>query len=310
MRLVEKIGYITIIYCGCRLFFKIIYRPYKTFFSSNTSLDVYSLGKWGVITCCSSGVGRAYAEVLAKIGINIVLISPEITEKLRHLARNLEAIYHIKTKIIKLNVAEGLGAYDSIEKEIYSLDVGILINALSVCYPHPEYFLSLPYKDKIYMNIIQNNIVVVTNMCRIVLPQMVVRGKGLVINVASTDAIIPSPLLTVFAASKAYVVKFTRDLDVEYSRYGIVFQCLLPGSIASQSNKCLKSGFFAPTPEKYVRSAFKTIGKQNVTTGYLVHEFIVGIIKLLYDVSSTLVVKGLTRVMENNRSIALRRYVS
>ncbi|XP_011496801.1 PREDICTED: lanC-like protein 1 [Ceratosolen solmsi marchali] len=62
------------------------------------------------------------------------------------------------------------------------------------------------------MNIIQCNIAVTTNMCQIILPQMVSRHKGVIVNIASSAAVIPSPLLTVYAATKAYILKFSTDL--------------------------------------------------------------------------------------------------
>ena len=304
----ERIGYIVILYWTCRLFNLIITKIYKTYqHSSKTNIDLPSLGKWGIVTGCSQGIGMAYAEALAKLGLNIVLISSG-KNHLQNLANAIESVYEVKTKIIELNFSNGMEAYKLIERETVGLEVGILVNNFGMFYPHPEYFLDLPHKEKIYMKIIQCNVVVVTNMCQIILPQMVTRGKGVIVNVASSSAIMPSPLMTVFAASKAYVLKFSRDLNIEYNKYGIIIQCLLPGCITN-SSKSSQTGWMVPTPDKYVQSAIKMIGKEDVTTGFFPHKIFVGAVKAMYRLSPSLVNIGMTRIMEGNRNRAVRRYM-
>lgn len=305
--LVEKIGYAAIIYWGYRVSRDILYRIYRNYFSA-PSVDLCSMGKWAVITGCTHGIGRSYAEILAKMGLNVILVSPD-TENLKAIASNIEMMYNVKTKVIKLDLSEGLETYNVIEKEMYGLEIGVLINNLGMSYPHPEYFLDLPHKEKIYMSIVHCNVVVVTNMCRILLPQMVVRGKGVIVNVASIVAVLPSPLLAVFAATKAYIVKFTRDLQVEYAKHGVIVQCLLPGTLTNHTTDSPRTGWMVPTPEKYVQSAIRTIGKENVTTGFLQHSILIGIIKLIYRISPNFINVWMINVMEGNRNNALRRYI-
>ena len=107
------------------------------------------------------------------------------------------------TKIIEADFTnDSYDTYHAIEKELYGMEIGILINNVGMSYPHPAYFLELPNRDKMYSDIIKCNISSVTNMALMILPQMVERKKGVVVNVSSTAAIIPSPLLTVYASSK------------------------------------------------------------------------------------------------------------
>lgn len=107
------------------------------------------------------------------------------------------------TKIIEADFTnDSYETYHAIEKELYGMEIGILINNVGMSYPHPAYFLELPNRDKMYSDIIKCNISSVTNMALMILPQMVERKKGVVVNVSSTAAIIPSPLLTVYASSK------------------------------------------------------------------------------------------------------------
>ena len=305
----ERIGYIIILYWTCKISKLIISNIYKFYHRSKAIVDLSTLGKWGIVTGCSHGIGKAYAEALARIGLNIVLISSE-KDKLQSLANDIEIVYNVKTKAVQLDFSKGMDAYRVIERETYGLEVGILVNNFGMFYPHPEYFLDLPRKEKIYMNIIQYNIVVITNMCQIVLPQMVTRGKGVIVNVSSSTAVIPSPLMTVFAATKAYVLKFSRDLHIEYNKYGIIIQCLLPGSVLNSSTESSRSGWMIPSSDKYVESAIKTIGKEHVTTGFFPHKIFTEILKVLYRISPTLVTSGMTKIMESIRNRVLRKYIS
>jgi len=109
----------------------------------------------------------------------------------------------VHTKIIEADFTnDSYDMYYAIEKELFGLEIGVLINNVGMCYPHPAYFLELPNRDKMYSDIIKCNISSVTNMALMILPQMVERKKGVVVNVSSTAAIISSPLLTVYASSK------------------------------------------------------------------------------------------------------------
>lgn len=174
-------------------------------------------------------------------------------------------------------------------------------------YPHPQYFLDLKDKDEVYNNIINCNIFSVTNMCKIVLPGMIERRKGVVINLSSTAAQIPSPLLTVYAATKAYIEKFSKDLHTEYSKYGITIQCVLPGYVATNMSKIRTSTWMAPSPHVYVKTAMQTIGVLECTTGYFPHTFLVGVIHALDSISPRLSKWLIVRTMENIRSRALKR---
>lgn len=82
------------------------------------------------------------------------------------------------------------------------MDIGVLINNVGLSYPYPELFLDLPNHDKIYDNIIQVNVSTTLAMCQIVMPTMVENRRGVIINVSSTAGHIPSPMLTVYGASK------------------------------------------------------------------------------------------------------------
>nr|CAD7410029.1 unnamed protein product [Timema cristinae] len=95
---------------------------------------------------------------------------------------------------------------------------------------------------------------------QMLIPNMYDKQKGVIINISSTAALIPSPMLTVYAASKAYIEKFSTDLQIEYEKHGIVIQCVMPGYVATKMSKIKRSTWMAPSPDRFVKKALLTTG--------------------------------------------------
>ncbi|XP_073948775.1 very-long-chain 3-oxoacyl-CoA reductase-B-like [Choristoneura fumiferana] len=215
--------------------------------------------------------------------------------------------FKVSTKIIQADFCEGEEIYATIAKEITDLEIGTLVNNVGISYSYPEYFLDVPDWEKVMSNLIKANVASVTRMTGLALPGMVKRGKGVIINIGSASSIIPSPLLTVYAASKAYVDKFTEGLDMEYRKKGIICQCVMPGFVCTTMSGIRRSTFFAPTAEAFVKSAISLVGTVSRTTGYLPHAIFTNTISFIYDVSGSFGVWLVTRSMENTRNRSLKK---
>lgn len=273
------------------------------------NVNLKEMGRWAVVTGATDGLGKAFAFACAKRGMDVVLISRTL-KKLESVAAEIELKYKVNTKIIQADFTDdSLAAYHKLGLKLCTLEIGVLINNIGVSYNHPDYFLDLPDNDKVYANIIKCNISCVTYMSRILLPKMVERNRGVVINVSSTAAQIPSPLLTVYAASKAYVEKFSRDLAFEYSKRGVIIQCLIPGYVATKMSRIKHSSWMAPNPDRYVESALNSTGIEGVTTGYFPHSILIGTVKGMVCLSPSFASWVIRHIMENIRSRALRHYM-
>ncbi len=107
-------------------------------------------------------------------------------------------------------------------------------------------------------------------MTAIVLPGMVERKRGIIVNNASASGRLPTPLLTVYSATKAYVDFFSRALSLEQKARGIIVQSLNPFYVSTKLS-AMRSSLTAPKPNDYVRSALQTLGTQTETNGCLIH---------------------------------------
>jgi 17beta-estradiol 17-dehydrogenase / very-long-chain 3-oxoacyl-CoA reductase len=282
-KLYEKVGIVSCFlmttYFG-NLFFRTLYNTWIGP-ALGHGVDLKSMGEWAVITGASDGIGKAYAYELAKRGLNLVLISRS-ENKLIKVADEIKEKFPIQTEVVAVDFTEGLEMYDVIRMKLkmLDLDIGTLINNVGMAYPFPEYFLELPNLNKFIVDIINCNILSATMMTRLVLPNMVKKGKGVVVNVGSVSSTIQVPFMTLYGASKAYLEKFTADMSNEYKPKGIIFQYIYPSYVVSNLSKLKKSTWHIPNPEEFAIAAVRSIGLQDKTAVWVPHRLLCFCIKL------------------------------
>ncbi|KAJ7408980.1 Membrane-bound transcription factor site-1 protease [Willisornis vidua] len=233
---------------------------------------VKQYGKWAVVTGSTDGVGKAYAEELAKRGLNIFLVSRN-KEKLEAVSRSISETYKVETDFIVADFSKGREPYPAIKEALKDREIGILVNNVGMFYAYPDYFTNLSEDalwDMIHINIASANM-----MTHIVLPGMVKKKKGAIVNVSSAFCCHPTPLVTIYGASKSYVDYFSRALHYEYASKGIFVQSLTPSAIATKmvtfNSFTAKRSVFVPSAEEYASHAVSTLGLSKRTAGYWNH---------------------------------------
>lgn len=170
---------------------------------------------------------------LAKRGLNIVLVSRSIS-KLEAVAEEIRDTFKVETLVIDVDFTSGLEIYDKIKRSVAGLEIGILVNNVGMFYNEMEYFLDLPELENMIDKMVKCNIVSVPMMCSLILPQMVARSNGLIINISSLSSKVVAPLMTIYSASKSFVDKFSTDLSIEYGHIkGLTIQSLTPGLVGN-----------------------------------------------------------------------------
>ncbi|NXA90293.1 HSDL1 protein, partial [Melanocharis versteri] len=229
-------------------------------------------GKWAVVTGSTDGIGKAYAEELAKRGVNIILVSRN-KEKLEAVSRSISETYNVETDFIVADFSKGRELYPAIKEALKDREIGILVNNVGVYYDYSEYFTNL--SEDMLWDMIHVNIASATMMTHIVLPGMVKKKKGVIVNISSVLCCQPTPMCTVYGASKSYLDYFSRALHYEYASKGIFVQSLIPCVTATKmvafSSTMSKSSQFFPTAEEYASHAVSTLGLSIRTTGYWKH---------------------------------------
>ncbi|XP_072530320.1 hydroxysteroid (20-beta) dehydrogenase 2 [Salminus brasiliensis] len=233
--------------------------------------DLRKFGRWAVVTGATSGIGRAYAMELARRGLDIVLISRS-EEKLHRVAKEIESQYGRQTRTIQADFTEGQSIYLGIAQKLEGLEIGILVNNVAMNYARMlAHFLDVPDTEQRITQVINCNILSVTQMSRLILTHMVERGRGLIINLSSEAASEPQPMLAVYSATKIFVTYFSRCLNTEYKSRGITVQCVAPFVVSTNMTNNVAVNPLVKSAASFARDALNTVEYSSFTSGCLTH---------------------------------------
>jgi len=181
-----------------------------------------------LITGASSGIGLELARVFASHRHDVALVARSVG-KLRDLARECEAA-GVRAHVIPADLAQPDAPRAIVETaEALGLEIDMLVNNAGFAV-YGKFVETLPATE---LESIQVNVVALTELTKRCLPGMVARRRGRILNVASTAAFLPGPLMAVYYATKAYVVSFSEGIANELEGTGVTVTALCPGPTAS-----------------------------------------------------------------------------
>jgi len=204
-----------------------------------------------LITGASGGIGYELAKLFARGHYDLVLVARR-SDKLTQVAAELQGQFGVTVKTVALDLAAAPAPkflFDQLEREGVAVD--ILVN--NAGFGAFGEFASMPEEE--ILGQIHLNITALTHLTRLFLPAMVARRSGKIMNVASTAAFQPGPLMAVYYASKAYVLSFSEALANEVAGSGVSVTCFCPGAT--------DTGFAKRAAVENSR-LFKKVGAMNV----------------------------------------------
>ncbi len=184
-----------------------------------------SVRETALITGASGGLGERFAWLFARGGFDLVIVARQ-KDKLQSLAEEIFRGTGRTAHVIcaDLSTQEGV---DAVLEDVHRhrLEISVLVN-------NAGFGTYGPFQEGDFgkeHDLLQVNVVALTALTKGLLPPMVARGKGRILNVASLAAFMPGPGMAVYYASKAYVLSFSEAVRAELSGTGVTVTCLCPG---------------------------------------------------------------------------------
>jgi hypothetical protein len=182
-------------------------------------------GSTALITGASSGIGEELARLLARQGCRLVLTARR-QDRLEVLAGELEKAGAEGVLVLAADLAVAGAAARLVEElDRRGLSIDVLVNNAGFGRSGPFLDADLATEQEM----VQLNVVALMDLCKLLGRRMAARGAGHILNVASTAAFQPGPLMAVYYASKAFVLSFSEALAVELRDTGVVVSTLCPG---------------------------------------------------------------------------------
>jgi uncharacterized protein len=255
--------------------------------------------KVALVTGASNGIGLELAKVHAAAGGDLVLVARN-KARLEELKAEIEASYKVSVYTIGKDLSAinaALEVYN--ELKINNIQVEYLVN--NAGFGDFGMFIENDWNKELQM--INLNITTLTHFCKLFLPDMVARKSGKIINVASTAAFQPGPMMAVYFATKAYVLSFSEAIDNEVSDKGVTVTALCPGATesgfqaaAAMEESQLVKGKKLPTAKEVAEYGYKamlkgkTVAIQGLMNAFLANSVrfmpravVVKVIRMLQD---------------------------
>ncbi|KAG6371821.1 hypothetical protein JVT61DRAFT_9183 [Boletus reticuloceps] len=252
----------------------------QTFVLPGKNLKMFGAteGAWAVITGASDGIGKEFALQLAAAGFNILLVARNevaLTAVAAEIARNTASKVEARIQLVDF-AKHDPAPLNALRSVVSDLNVGVLVN--NVGKAHCSYFVETVEQE--IEDIVAINIGATLRVTHAVLPGMIQRKRGLMLNVGSFAGQVPTPMLSIYSSTKAFLTTFTSALAEEVRSHNIMVQNLntyfvvcvfsppfttncvlmLMRSQATKMPGITKSSMMVPTAATYVHSVLSKIG--------------------------------------------------
>lgn len=231
--------------------------------------------EYALITGASKGIGKAVAADLAARGFNVLLVARS-EELLQQVAAHITTLYPVKADWLALDLSTAEAAqnvYDWCRAKGYTVQA--LVN-------NAGYGLSGPfekYSAQEHINMMTLNMSTLVALTRLFLPQLRAQPRAYILNIASSAAYQAVPGLTTYAATKAFVLAFSRGLRQELNKTSVSVTCICPGptdtdfpnraQVGPKGLKAAERLNMSPEAVALIATRAMFAGKAEVITGFV-----------------------------------------
>lgn len=182
-----------------------------------------------LVTGASSGIGAAYADRLAARGYDLILVARR-RDRLEALAAQLRQDHgrQVEVHAADLGSSKDLGRIETLLQT--REDIALLVNNAGLGALGP----GVSVDPQAVQSLIAINVLALTRLSLAAAPAFTARNQGAIINIGSVIAVIPSPGGAAYSGSKAYVLNFSRSLQIEFSETNVKVQVVMPGPVRSE----------------------------------------------------------------------------
>ncbi|MEW5868579.1 MAG: SDR family oxidoreductase [Chloroflexota bacterium] len=188
------------------------------------------LEQTALITGASSGIGLELARLFAADGYDLALAARN-QDKLEKVAQDLRSAHGVRVAVIPTDLGRPGAA---IEIVAHLLQQGIEIDVLVNNAGTQVYALFAEADSQRLVDMLQVNITALVQLTHLLLPGMLRRKRGRILNLGSTGSFVPGPLNAVYCASKAFVLSFTEAIAAELDGTGVTVTALCPGATQTE----------------------------------------------------------------------------
>jgi uncharacterized protein len=199
-----------------------------------------------LITGASSGIGKEFARRFAQSGYDLI-ITGRRKDMLTLLANQLEKGFGVSVTIITAELSDEKDINTLIQVIANNDNISVLVN--NAGFGSGREFCKCDLAC--HMQMLQVHVITTLKLVHAVLPQMIRKRSGTIINVSSLAAFMPAPGSSIYSATKLFLKSFTESLHMEVSQYGIRIQCLCPGFTSTDFHKRRSAGN-APGPGRLI----------------------------------------------------------
>lgn len=183
--------------------------------------------KLALVTGAAGGIGFATSEKLAKDGYDLFLI--DFNAENLDISKEKIAAHGVMVDSVVLDLADSENLLAVLSEKIKTFEVDALVNNAGIGYARNVEQTTLEEWDRTYAVNIKATFIT----CKVIVPQMLARGGGAIVNVASAGALIGLKNRVAYASSKSAVVGLTRCLAADHALQGLRINAIAPGTVDS-----------------------------------------------------------------------------